>query len=162
MQWINQMISGRWCKVVRIFAKLSNGIDNDKVSSANFRHLVSRLSLNQVVGHFHLVLLVALGFVPSSCCIFLWKLLKHYVTVDSIYRLGSLTIHQAYCSRYKMYYGSWVKIETWLTKHVKTSCKNLTAGRSGEDISGGQGGQGVCAHDHWPNILNPHIFLLRP
>ena len=50
------MISGRWCKVVRIFAKLSNAIDSDKVSSANFRHLVSRLSLllslNQVVDLF--------------------------------------------------------------------------------------------------------------
>ena len=84
MRWIKPMISGRWCKVVRIFAKLSNGIDNDKVSSANFRHLVSRLSLNQVVRHYHLVLLVVLGFVPSSCRIFLWKLLKHNVTVDSI------------------------------------------------------------------------------
>ena len=69
------MISGRWCKVVRIFAKLSNAIDSDKVSSANFRHLVSRLSLllslNQVVGLVHLVHLVTMGFVPSSCCIFL-------------------------------------------------------------------------------------------
>ena len=84
MRWIKPMISGRWCKVVRIFAKLSNGIDSDKVSSVNFRHLASRLSLNQVMRHYHLVLLVVLGFVPSSCCIFLWKLLKHYVTVDSI------------------------------------------------------------------------------
>ena len=65
------MISGRWCKVVRIFAKLSNGIDSDKVSTTNFRHLVSPLSLNQVVGLVHLVRLVALGFVPLSCCIFL-------------------------------------------------------------------------------------------
>ena len=47
--------------------------------------------------------------------------------------------------------------------HCKQSCNMFLASIfniniSCEDISGGQGGQGVCAHDHWPNILNPSLL----